>query len=268
MFILNGKSFLGNTGLIISFLILIVLLFLSYNKCYAPREGFATDTEKLPEDVRVNISGSQVTVNFSIDNKATEKMPEKFIIVLSQYDSNMKNTGNNQFYVSNEYELKTSILADEKIQDTNACTIVNGKPFCRHKFTNLQVTDSNGSPYYYKVGVAAIYGGVNTTFVLPYNINTTNKLFTLQATAEEQSRQFSDFNKFKQTLVKKTGVSASTYDNTMASADGTYELIKSQLGGYPDNLILGDQSISQQTLQDLVDKDLAPAVINIALKPE
>ena len=34
MFITNGKSLFGNTGLIISLLILIVLAYFSYNKCY------------------------------------------------------------------------------------------------------------------------------------------------------------------------------------------------------------------------------------------
>jgi hypothetical protein len=267
MFILDGKSFFGNTGLFISFIILIVILYLSYNKCYYNVELFEGPNKPEPTDVRVNIAGSSVSINFSIDNNEGNIMPDKFIIILSQYDSNLKNTGNNQFYVSNEYELKTSILVDEKIADTNSCNIINGKPMCQHKFNNLPITDINGNPFYYKLGVAAVYSNQNTRFIMPYNITTQNKLFTLQSTAEEQSRQFTDFTKFKKEISKVSQPSAAVYDKTMANADGSYELIKSQLDGYPDNLILDEQSINQQTLKDLVDKNLAPAIVDIKLSP-
>ena len=49
----------------------------------------------------------------------------------------------------------------------------------------------------------------------------------------------------------------------MSSASGQYELIKSQLGGYPDNLILNDTSNLQNSLVDLVDKSMAQGILNI-----
>jgi hypothetical protein len=53
------------------------------------------------------------------------------------------------------------------------------------------------------------------------------------------------------------------YDNTISTADGQYELIKSQLGNYPDDLLLGQQTVDQGTLNDLVDKSMAQALLNV-----
>ena len=52
----------------------------------------------------------------------------------------------------------------------------------------------------------------------------------------------------------------------MSTADGNYELIKSQLGNYPDNLLLDDLQISKTSLNDLVDKTMADGIININVK--
>ena len=37
------------------------------------------------------------------------------MIILAQYDYNKKNTGNNKFYLSNEYELSSSVTIDLQI---------------------------------------------------------------------------------------------------------------------------------------------------------
>jgi hypothetical protein len=133
MFITNGKSLFGNTGLIISLIILCVLLYMSYNKCYKEdynnmidenmidenmidetminnKENFeiinpsiSTNLISKPKDVRINIAKTTITVNFSIDNSSNTQIPQKFIIILAQYDSNKINTGNNQFILSNDF---------------------------------------------------------------------------------------------------------------------------------------------------------------------
>jgi hypothetical protein len=269
MFIKDGKTLFGNTGLIISFLVLVVLLYLSYNKCYnVELFGVPDPTKPEPTDVRVIISGASATLSFSIPNNINNpdiKMPDKFVAILSQYDKDMKNTGNNRIVSSNEYELNSGVAVNNEVYNTNMCSIVNGRPVCTYKFSSLDVLDSDGNPYYYKIGVTAVYGDYNTGFKTPYNVTTPNQMFTLQATAEEQSKIYSDFNNYRQTTVQQRNrnPSAVLYDNTMATADGQYELIKSQLGGYPDNLVLDNQSIDQQTLNDLVDKTLSPMIVSV-----
>ena len=274
MFIANGKSLFGNTGLIISLLILIILVYFSYNKCYVNNiDGFAncadpktTDPQCLsppPKSVRIKVSGSTVTINFSID--MVNKVPKGFIIVLAQYDSTKNNTGNNKFYLSNETilnpsstvksDLQSSEYEDSKPQ-SSLCNIVNGKPVCKYVFSNLDVRDLSGNLYYYKLGVSALYdGNMNSVYVTPYNISNRYKFFTLNESLDNQN--------LKGDKCSKPPISANIYDTTMSTADGQYELIKSQLGNYPDNFFIESQSTTNGMLTDLVDKSMAQALINI-----
>ena len=48
----------------------------------------------------------------------------------------------------------------------------------------------------------------------------------------------------------------------IATPDGQYELIKSQLGNYPDNLLLETQTVNPESLADLVDQSMALGIIN------
>ena len=52
----------------------------------------------------------------------------------------------------------------------------------------------------------------------------------------------------------------------ISTADGKYELIKSQLGNYPDNLLLDEQTINKTSLSDLVDKNMSNGILNINVK--
>ena len=300
MFLKDGKTIFGNTGLIISLIILVVLLFFSYNKCMVI-DGFETiifsntsnnsqqtvpqitmqgtmtgtmpgtmlDTKTNtssqkstpePQNVRVNINGNTVTLNFTVDTSNNASLPKKFMVVLVQYDNNLKNTGNNKFFISNEYEINTNVAVTQSVYQTNLCGLVNGLPSCGYSFSNLDVLDSAGNPYYYKVGISAVYDWGNSNFVTPYNVSSSNKLFTINSTIDAQNNLYSDFLKYKQLQAQQ---SASSYANSMATADGQYEFIKSQLGGYPSNLLMEEPSASQNLLSDLVDKSMSQALLNV-----
>ena len=289
MFIKNGKSLFGNTGLVISLIILCVLLFLSYNKCYVGSsiENFecpnpANPTDPLcttasivastlntpsPNNVRVAITGGTVTVNFSIDNSQNNKIPISFAIILGQYllqdDNTKKNTGNNKFILSNETEINSSILVNLTNSNTNMCLLSNGKPVCQYVFNNLDVRDSSGNLYYYKLGVSSVYANdeYNSPFVMPYNISSPDKMFTLDSSADQQTKSYSDFLAYQKG--QQGNISANVYDSTISTADGQYELIKSQLGNYPDNLLLDQQTINKGTLDDLLDKTMAQGILNV-----
>ena len=55
-------------------------------------------------------------------------------------------------------------------------------------------------------------------------------------------------------------------NSTISTADGKYELIKSQLGNYPDNLLLDSQTVNDTSLNDLLDKTMAQGIINLNVK--
>jgi len=340
MFIKTGNSMFGNIGLIISLLILVVLLYFSYNKCYT--ENFAIsdsnyngidDVTNLnlcpsPSNVRVSINGGTVSLNFTIATNENTYTPIKFNIILAQYDINKKNTGNNRVFVSNEYELNSSVSVNSLDYQTNICNIIDGVPICQYNYTNLDIRDPQGNLYYYKIGVSAVYdlsytptttaaattttaaattstaaattstaaattstaaattstaaattstagnvapftdipNFIDTPYVTPYNITSPDGLFTINVSAEAQSQQLSDFQKYQQSLTSSTGGSTSSgsnnYNNMIATPDGQYELIKSQLGNYPDNLLLDSQTVNPESLADLVDQSMALGIIN------
>ena len=253
MFIYNGKSLFGNKGLLIAIIILLILVYFSYNKCYINNklDTFVTSSFLPPTDVRINITNGNIIVNFSINNSTTNQMPNSFLIVLAQYDSNKTNTGNNKFYLSNETILNPSLsIANSEM---HTCNIVDGVPVCQYIFSNIDSKDTNNNVYYYKAGISAIYVGGESPFITPYNITSTDKFFTTITSVDNQ-------NKIVQ---PQTTISANTYSNTISTVDGQYELIKSQLGNYPDNLFLDSQTINNNSLSDLLDKSMAQALLNV-----
>ena len=253
MFIYNGKSLFGNKGLLIAIIILLILVYFSYNKCYINNkiDTFAVSSFLPPTNVRIKITNGNIIVNFSINNSTTNQMPKSFIIVLAQYDSNKNNTGNNNFYVSNETILNPSLSTANS--EMHTCNIIDGVPVCQYIFTNIDSRDKNNNVYYYKVGISAIYTEGDSPYATPYNVSNTDKMFTTITSVDNQ-------NKIVQ---PQTTISANTYSNTISTVDGQYELIKSQLGNYPDNLFLDSQTINNNSLSDLLDKSMAQALLNV-----
>ena len=265
MFINNGKSLFGNTGLFISIVILIILVYFSYNKCYIDNfdnidniDTFYAPGFLPPTDLRININNNNVIVKYSIDNTTTNELPTSFIIVLAQYDSNKNNTGNNRFYLSNETILNPSLSSTSSSVEQYTCNIVDGVPKCQYIFTNIDVKDANNNTYYYKIGISAVYKNGESPYITPYNISNSDKMFTLTTSLDNQNKIIPNQENQQNQLI-----SADTYNHTISTADGQYELIKSQLGNYPDNLVLDSQTINNNSLSDLVDKSMAQALLNI-----
>ena len=281
MFLKTGQSLFSNTGLIIALFILILLSILSYSKCSAftngtnnlienfdPMEAAPSITEpthKPPTNVRVNIKGRDLTVDFTFDYGSDKPIPNSFMVLLVQYDSNMKPTGNIKLFESQEYDVNSSVAINEQSFNNNLCVMNNDKPACKYIINNLDITDSNGNLFYYKLGVMAVYSNGNSPIVVPYNVNTLNNTFSLDTSLNLQNKTFKDFQQYK-VEKNKTNVSGSSYTNAMATADGQFELIKSQLGNYPSDLLL-DTSVQNPTLlNDLVDKSMALGMLNIDVK--
>ena len=221
------------------------------------------NTYQEPQNARISIKDNSVTIAFSINITNNVEIPKKFIVVLAQYDHTYKNTGNNKVYLSNEYELNMSVsTSSETTNKTNLCTLLQGVPSCTYTFNNIDTMDENGKIYYYKIGISSVYDTGNSRFVIPYNINTDNKLFNLNTSVEQQNKLVAEFNKFKE----QQNIQSKNYSNTMSTADGQYEFIKSQLGNYPSNLVMDPTSELQNSLSDIVDKSLAQGILNINVK--
>jgi hypothetical protein len=127
--------------------------------------------------------------------------------------------------------------------------------------------DFNGNIYYYKIGISAVYDSGNSNFIMPYNVNSSNKLFTLDASIDQQDNLYNEFLEYKQqqslNASQNKSSSSGSYSNTISAADGQYELIKTQLGNYPSNLLMDNKSAKEGLLTDLVDKSMAQGLLNI-----
>ena len=101
-----------------------------------------------------------------------------------------------------------------------------------------------------------------TLIIMLTSFNTIDKLFTIDSSTEEQNQEYTDFLKYQETL----NINKLDLRNTMSTADGNYELIKAQLGNYPDNLLLDSQTVNDTSLNDLLDKTMAQGIINLNVK--
>ena len=306
MFINDGKTLFGHTGVIISLCILVIILYFSYNKCYVGTvdsinsidttiyntrtndaslnksnqnydsnydsnsnkiETFYEDIDNsklpIPNNVRIVINSGTITVNFTLTNIKGVKTPTKFMVILAQYDMNKKNTGNNKFFLSNEYEITSSVGVNELYYQTNLCKLVDGLPKCQHIFKNVDITDPAGNLYFYKIGITAMYDNdYSTPLITPYNVNSKDKLFSIDTSIDNQNANYLAFLKSQNKSPNKYNV----YDNTMSTVDGKYEMIKNELGKYPDNLLIDDLALDKNLLTDLLDKTMAHGIINIDVK--
>ena len=278
MFLKTGSSLFGSTGLVISIFILVLLAILSYSKCSAFTnkvvENFNTNTtipttiqsvHKPPTNLRVNVKGRDLTIDFTFDYSADKPIPKSFMVLLVQYDSNMKPTGEVKLFESKEYDINSGVAINEQSFNNNLCVMNNDKPACKYTINNLDIADLSGNIYYYKLGIMAVYNDGNSPITTQYNVNTVNNTFSLDTSLNLQNKQFADYKEY-QTAKNKTNVLGSSYANAMATADGQYELIKAQLGNYPSDLLL-DTSVQNPTLlSDLVDKSMALGMLNIDVK--
>lgn len=277
MFIQDGKTLFGNTGLFISIVILILLLLVGYRKCYLANnnnsgsiftnnlfESFGTENTAPPASgLRLILDKNNVIIKFTVNKNSNGIYPDSFLIVLAQYNSEKKPTGNNLFNITSEYMLNANQAVGPSNQNANVCELINGKPSCQYKFENLDIRDPAGNLYYYKLGVYSILNGVYSQVVTPDNLPPiSNNMFTLESSLEEQTRVFKAFNEFR---VANAPVPTTKYDNTMANANGDYELIKKQLGNYPDNALLDNELSKQDSLQDLVGTSMALGVVNVKI---
>jgi hypothetical protein len=301
MFILDGKSILNNKGLVISFIILCILLVLNYNRCFSRSEGFsdpppasdpvatdastsASDTvvlsqitapnentdnssnkEKIPnpppKNMRLSVTSTSATINFNIDISEGMPKPLKFLVVLSQYNKDKKPLDANTFYLSDEFAINNRQASNPGLNQ-NICTIANGLPVCQYTFNNLKARDANGDSFLYRIGISAIYENSNSPFVSPSNLK--GDYFILDTNINSQTQEYQDYLNFKQQSDKLA--TASNYKYTLATADGQYEKIKQQLGDYPNNLEISNETVRQNTLTDLIDRSMSLGKIVVDVK--
>jgi hypothetical protein len=224
------------------------------DKSDLPLESFTDLTTPYNVQIKI-INESTVSVNFNYDT--TINTPDKFLLVLAKYTNDngvMKRVGDSQFMISDE----KSSSGSNKI-----CTLIGKRMKCEHVFTGINSRDASGNPYMFKIGVSAVTGENISNFATPSNIGTNNMYFTTTKTANAIANIWDAATKQDANILGSMGGGLGDNSSGSYGAGGQFELIKNQLGGYPDNLVMDKNIAESNLLTDLLDKSMTNGVLNV-----
>lgn len=124
-----------------------------------------------------------------------------------------------------------------------------------YRYATINITEPNLNGYY-KVGIISNYELGDSEIMKPQNID----VFQLGKTISTQI-------KIAQMIDKVSASPSSTNTNNenrmiISGADGKFERLKTELGGYPDNLILDDMT-GFTSLEDLIKRQLNAGIIDV-----
>lgn len=248
-------------------------------------EGFADDTKL------VNLSSEQVINELLDSNLTPEKLSISNVVCPSptnlqiekitetdvEYsfntpqfnDENSKCKGSGMSYYlivakykdssaavpisDDEYVIYSFSDADERVSTSS--NLNSGEKWYRK--LNLKMKDVNDKPIFYRLGLMAVYPNGFSPIITHYNIRTFRLgVSVLQHLAILQHGYSNDNNTVSLENIEVDG------GDTVATADGKFEIIKRQLGGFPDNLFIEEQT-GPQSLNDLVKRQLSLGILNV-----
>ena len=204
--------------------------------------------------VKVNLDTSSIVLSFKYDISGTVNgpVPDKYLVVLAKYlddaeTGERKRIGDSQFSISDENGINNG---------NKMCTRIGNIITCEHTFLNVNSRDNQGNPYLFKVGVAAIYDNNMSEFATPDNIGKGNEFFKMTSA--------NDIASVANSGSTPGSVTATSVNSGGYNASGSYiNMIKSQLGGYPNNLLMDKNVSDTNKLSDLIDKTFAQGSINV-----
>lgn len=207
------------------------------------------------------------TINVKFNYAVGSEIPNKFVAVLAKYV--------NQNGVLNHVGDAQFIISDETVSDgtTNMCTLLDNQMSCQHTFAGINSRDQHGNPYLFKLGIAAVSNGDFSPFATPNNIGVGNIFFVTTKSASYINNIVNAANTVTSNpsqlsdIINGNGsnnmLGGSSGSGGMSTADGQYSMIASQLGGYPNNLVMDQQVANANLLSDLVNKSFSNGVINV-----
>ena len=225
------------------------------------------------------------TTNPSTTTKST--IIKNFLLIVGIYKKNDDDSNpifQNYKIISIQTEdLEVISQSDDFVLYTNN-TGVNTRPARRFKKKiNLPKVDStDNKTLYYKLGLVTVYNYINSsTATQPiYYIETSNvmnvsnmyiqnnnyMIFLRNSDMENVDTDWNDFQKMK-TEQRAGKVVDPDSGKIISTADGEFQYMKSNLGGYPDNLYL-QLDTNYNTLNELATNQLSQGILNVNVHTE
>jgi len=285
-------------GVLLSLVILVILLVLNFDKCYAGlynlfrpscmtnniRSGFQGNApaepvgeltvEIKPEDRSVKVTFDDVTPDTN-----TALMRSGYLLVLAKFDKNLKEVDAMNIKVSKESGPTTTTATGSQGATTttlaqNLTSICNTDNICSYVFNGLDSKDSNGDLYYYKLGVGVIYKDASNTDIisdiLPYKYGPGNsqEYFRIDISQAEQEKLIRRLETIEKESIFKprdsseqklvNGESAETPD-----MDSYMRMLRPFIGNYPDEFTLDKNKLKDLTLDKYLNESMALGQLNV-----
>ena len=204
-----------------------------------------------PTDLFIeNITDSSVEFSFNSPIIISEKNVVSYNLVVAEYNNP------DGFSPSNNYTIHS--FTPESINERCSDNVGEDTVNCR-KTISLKMKDNNNKTVFYRLGLMAIYSDGSSNITTHHNISifrlgvsVTKHLAILQNAMKEKEKPILELDDFEE----KEG------DEGSYTADGRFEMIKRQLGGYPDNLFI-EEHTGPKSLDELVKRHLALGIMNI-----
>jgi len=270
---------------LIAIIILVGLVFWLYFS--REKEGFEEDTKL------VDLSGEQVINELLDTNLTPEKLSNSNIVCPSptnlqiekitesgieysfntpqfnEVNSKCKGDGMSYYLIvakykdssaavpvsDDEYVIYSFSEADDKVSTSS--NLNSGEKWYRK--LNLKMKDENDKPIFYRLGLMAVYSNGFSQIITHYNIRTFRLgVSVLQHLAILQHGN-SNYGTAGNVSLENIEVDGG---DTVATADGKFEVIKRQLGGYPDNLFIEERT-GPNSLSELINRQLSLGILNV-----
>ena len=204
-----------------------------------------------PTDLFIeNITDTGVEFSFNSPIIISQKNVISYNLIVAEYNNP------DGFSPSDNYTIHS--FTPESIKESCSDNVGQDTINCR-KMISLKMKDNNNKTIFYRLGLMALYpdgsSNINThnnISIFRLGVSVTKHLAILQNAMKEKEESPLELNN----LTDKEGEEGSY------TADGQFEMIKRQLGGYPDNLFI-EEHTGPKSLDELVKRQLALGILNI-----
>jgi hypothetical protein len=203
-----------------------------------------------PKNLRIDkIYDDSVDISFDTPEvSASSGNVKSYKIIIVKYD-NPDRSNPSEHYIIHSFNPDSDKCVDNTGRDTMNCS----------RNIKLSKETDGGDTIYYRIGLMAIYNNGTSSIIGHNNVPTFRlgvsvmKHLAILKNAEKEENEDS---------INLSNIETSAdNENVVATADGRFEYVKRQLGGYPDNLFL-DEHTGPNSLSELIKRQLSLGILN------
>lgn len=235
-----------------------------------------------PQDTYINSAGSvtQYRVDTTMSSTNYFTLIKNFLLLIGIYkknDSGGFDKHNYKIISIRPEELQTISTTNDFVLYTNGSgnNTTPARRF-RNKVVLPKVDLNDDKLYYYKLGLVTVYTyDTNQQYTETSNVENVSNLYIQNndymiylrnSNMDNVEKDWNDYQKMKREEREGKVIDPDS-GKVISTANGEFEYIKSNLGGYPDNLYL-QLDTNYHTLNELATKQLSQGILNVNVHTE